>query len=250
MNYLASPPLLRGVRARRCPSTWDVVTDPAADAATRTSPPSGRASASSQRRDRAGDRVGHVPEELREVFEGNGVELAPGPGGRTLRLGPQSTYVTQPPYSMGARRPPRGLPHQGARSSPSSATPSPRTISRPPGPSRHRPRAVPDRAWRRCDDFNLYGARRGNHEVMTRGTFANVRLATAWRPGTEGGWTVPDGEQTSIYAAAMAYGRRACRSAARGQGVRLGILARLGGQGPAPARGALRHRRVFERIHR
>jgi aconitate hydratase len=56
-------------------------------------------------------------------------------------------------------------------------------------------------------DFNSYGARRGNHEVMMRGTFANVRLRNQLAPGTEGGVTVhlPDGEQTSIYDAAMRY---------------------------------------------
>jgi aconitate hydratase len=56
-------------------------------------------------------------------------------------------------------------------------------------------------------DFNSYGARRGNHEVMMRGTFANVRLRNQLAPGTEGGWTrhQPDGEQMSIYDASMAY---------------------------------------------
>jgi aconitate hydratase len=56
-------------------------------------------------------------------------------------------------------------------------------------------------------DFNSYGARRGNHEVMMRGTFANVRLRNRLAPGTEGGYTVhlPDGAQTSIYEAALAY---------------------------------------------
>ncbi len=55
--------------------------------------------------------------------------------------------------------------------------------------------------------FNSYGARRGNHEVMMRGTFANVRLRNQLAPGTEGGWTVhqPSGEQMSIFAAAMRY---------------------------------------------
>ncbi|MBI3062812.1 MAG: aconitate hydratase AcnA, partial [Deltaproteobacteria bacterium] len=56
-------------------------------------------------------------------------------------------------------------------------------------------------------DFNQYGARRGNHEVMMRGTFANVRLKNHLAPGTEGGWTVhlPDKKQMSIYDAAMQY---------------------------------------------
>jgi aconitate hydratase len=57
-------------------------------------------------------------------------------------------------------------------------------------------------------DFNSYGTRRGNHEVMVRGTFANVRLRNQLAPGTEGGFTVhlPDGEETTIYDAAERYG--------------------------------------------
>ena len=56
-------------------------------------------------------------------------------------------------------------------------------------------------------DFNSYGARRGNHEVMMRGTFANVRLRNLLAPGTEGGVTLhlPDGSETSVYEAAMQY---------------------------------------------
>ncbi len=56
-------------------------------------------------------------------------------------------------------------------------------------------------------DFNSYGARRGNHEVMMRGTFANIRLRNLLAPGTEGGWTIhqPAGEKMSIYDAAMKY---------------------------------------------
>ncbi|MDW8354180.1 MAG: aconitate hydratase AcnA [Bryobacterales bacterium] len=67
-------------------------------------------------------------------------------------------------------------------------------------------------------DFNSYGARRGNHEVMMRGTLANVRLRNLLVPGTEGGWTVhlPSGEKMWIYDAAMRYQR---------EGVPLMILA-------------------------
>ena len=56
-------------------------------------------------------------------------------------------------------------------------------------------------------DFNSYGSRRGNHEVMMRGTFANIRLRNLLAPGTEGGITLklPEGTQTSIYEAAMDY---------------------------------------------
>ena len=56
-------------------------------------------------------------------------------------------------------------------------------------------------------EFNSYGARRGNHEVMMRGTFANIRLRNQLAPGTEGGWTLhqPSGEKMAIYDAAMRY---------------------------------------------
>jgi aconitate hydratase len=56
-------------------------------------------------------------------------------------------------------------------------------------------------------EFNSYGARRGNHEVMVRGTFANIRLRNQLAPGTEGGWTLylPGGEKMSIYEAAVRY---------------------------------------------
>jgi aconitate hydratase len=56
-------------------------------------------------------------------------------------------------------------------------------------------------------DFNSYGSRRGNHEVMIRGTFANIRLRNQLAPGTEGGVTVklPEGEQMSIYDASRQY---------------------------------------------
>jgi aconitate hydratase len=67
-------------------------------------------------------------------------------------------------------------------------------------------------------DFNSYGARRGNHEVMVRGTLANIRLRNQLAPGTEGGWTIhqPSGEQMYIYDASMRY---------QGEGVPLLILA-------------------------
>ncbi len=61
-------------------------------------------------------------------------------------------------------------------------------------------------------DFNSYGSRRGNHEVMVRGTFANIRLKNMLVPGTEGNWTlhVPSGEKMSIFDAAMRYQQEQC----------------------------------------
>jgi aconitate hydratase len=67
-------------------------------------------------------------------------------------------------------------------------------------------------------EFNSYGSRRGNHEVMVRGTFANVRLRNQLVPGSEGTWTLhlPDGEETTIFEAAERY---------RAEGVPLVVLA-------------------------
>ena len=60
-------------------------------------------------------------------------------------------------------------------------------------------------------DFNSYGARRGNHEVMVRGTLANIRLRNQLAPGTEGGWTqhLPEGTQMYIYDASLLYDKEA-----------------------------------------
>jgi len=67
-------------------------------------------------------------------------------------------------------------------------------------------------------DFNSYGSRRGNHEVMMRGTFANIRLRNQLAPGTEGGWTKhqPSGEQMSIFDASLKY---------KGEGTPLVVIA-------------------------
>lgn len=61
-------------------------------------------------------------------------------------------------------------------------------------------------------DFNSYGSRRGNHEVMMRGTFANIRIRNEMAPGTEGGYTThyPSGQVQSIYDAAMQYQQEGC----------------------------------------
>jgi hypothetical protein len=95
-------------------------------------------------------------------------------------------------------------------------------------------------------DFNQYGTRRGNHEVMMRGTFANIRIKNQMLGGKEGGLTIhyPDATEMPIYDAAMKY---------RAEGVPLvvfagkeygtGLVARLGGQGHAPPRRPRRDRR-------
>ena len=82
-------------------------------------------------------------------------------------------------------------------------------------------------------DFNSYGSRRGNHEVMVRGTFANIRLRNRLAPGTEGGWTthLPSGEVMTIYDAAMRY---------QAEGVPLVVIA---GKSTAPAPAATGRRK-------
>ena len=95
-------------------------------------------------------------------------------------------------------------------------------------------------------DFNSYGSRRGNHEVMVRGTFANVRLKNKLAPGTEGGVTrhLPDGQGMSIFDASEKYRAEGIPLARhRRQGVRLGVVARLGREGAASARRRGGHRR-------
>ena len=99
-------------------------------------------------------------------------------------------------------------------------------------------------------DFNSYGSRRGNHEVMIRGTFANIRLRNQLAPGTEGGFTrdFTAGRRTvtTVYEASETYleaGHPAGRP--RRQGVRLRLVARLGRQGHRAARRQGRHRRVL-----
>ena len=104
--------------------------------------------------------------------------------------------------------------------SPSSAIRSRRTTSaRPARSSRpHRPATTCASAASPVEDFNSYGARRGNHEVMVRGTFANVRIRNLMVPGVEGGVTrhQPDGERMGIYDAAERY---------RAEGVPLVVIA-------------------------
>ena len=103
-------------------------------------------------------------------------------------------------------------------------------------------------------DFNSYGSRRGNHEVMIRGTFANIRLRNQLAPGTEGGVTRDftdggDGDVDLRGLRALPRRRHAAGRAVR-QGVRLRLLARLGRQGHRAARVKAVIAESYERIHR
>ena len=96
-------------------------------------------------------------------------------------------------------------------------------------------------------DFNSYGSRRGNHEVMIRGTFANIRLRNLLAPGTEGGFTrhLGSGERRHLRRRRSAMPPTASAGDPRRQGVRLGLVPGLGREGHRAARRAGRDRRVL-----
>ncbi|HEX6203713.1 MAG TPA: aconitate hydratase AcnA [Thermoanaerobaculia bacterium] len=150
--------------------------------------------------------------EYASVFDGderwNGL---PVPDGDTYRWDDESTYVKHPPYFEGMGREPEPVEDvRGARVlallgdsittdhiSPAGAI----KVSSPAGEYLVEHDVAPR-------DFNSYGSRRGNHEVMMRGTFANVRLRNRLVPDIEGGFTLhlPDGEPMSLFDAATKYG--------------------------------------------
>jgi len=143
------------------------------------------------------------------------------PAGERYAWDGNSTYIRRPPFFEGlSEAPPALTPIRGGRvlalfgDSITTDHISPAGDIDPASPAGHYLQALGvDRA-----DFNSYGSRRGNHEVMMRGTFANIRLKNQLVPGTEGGVTVhvPSGERLSIYDAAMRY---------RAEGVPLLVLA-------------------------
>jgi aconitate hydratase len=123
---------------------------------------------------------------------------------------PESTYIQKAPYFDGMTRQPDGIPViKGARvlaklgDSITTDHISPAGAIKADSPAG---KYLIERGVKPAD-FNSYGSRRGNHEVMMRGTFANIRLRNELAPGTEGGWTryQPDGNQMTIYDAAMQY---------------------------------------------
>ena len=221
-------------------------------ATTSTCATSGRAPPRSARRSRRRCAREQFAETYADVFTGDEAwRSLPVPEGELFAWEPDSTYVRQPPYFEGmTREPARGRRHRRrARASSGSATRSRPTTSRRParsGPTRRRASTCVEHGVER-KDFNSYGARRGNHEVMVRGTFANVRLRNLLVPGSEGTWTVhvPSGEEMTIFDASQRYlAEGTPHDRARRQGVRLGLVARLGGQGPEPARREGGDRRV------
>jgi aconitate hydratase len=157
-----------------------------------------------------------------EVFEGDRLwKQLPAPEGDLYRWDGASTYVKNPPYFDGMKKTPAAVQDiRGARvlavlgDSITTDHISPAGTIKADSPAGQYLIAHGVQP----KDFNSYGSRRGNHEVMMRGTFANVRLRNKLAPGTEGGWTrhLPGGEQMSIYDASMKY---------KDQGVPLVILA-------------------------
>jgi aconitate hydratase len=136
-----------------------------------------------------------------------------GAGGKTYAWEEGSTYVRLPPYFVGMDREPAAIADvEGARilallgDSITTDHISPAgSIARDSPAGRYLiEHGVEPR------DFNSYGARRGNHEVMVRGTFANIRLKNEMAEGKDGGWTklMPEGELMTIYEAAMKYQER------------------------------------------
>jgi aconitate hydratase len=132
-------------------------------------------------------------------------------GGRTYAWDAASTYIRNPPYFDGMTRevPPAAGDITGAR--PLAVLGDSITTDHI-SPAGNIKKATPAGRYLlehgvSAADFNSYGARRGNHEVMMRGTFANIRLRNEMAPGTEGGVTVhqPSGEAMFIFDAAMRY---------------------------------------------
>jgi aconitate hydratase len=135
------------------------------------------------------------------------------PTGETYAWDEQSTYVKNPPYFQGMTKAPPGIqPITGARVL---ALLGDSITTDHISPAGNIPASSPAGKWLIAHgvdkkDFNSYGARRGNHEVMMRGTFANIRLSNEMVPGTEGGLSTfePGGGPESIYDVAMAYQKK------------------------------------------
>jgi aconitate hydratase len=145
-----------------------------------------------------------------EVFEGDdNWNALQAPEGDRYSWDPESTYVRRPPYFEGMPadapegfeqiRGARAIAMLGDSATTDHISPAGAIKKDSPAGRYLLEHGVEPR------DFNSYGSRRGNHEVMMRGTFANIRLRNKLAPSTEGGFTKKDGEVTTIYDAAMEY---------------------------------------------
>ncbi|MFZ0664239.1 MAG: aconitate hydratase AcnA [Acidimicrobiales bacterium] len=213
LNYLASPPL---VVAYALSGTMDF--DPDNDPIAET--PDGRpvtlaelwpSDAEIVETVRASVTNAMYRERYSAVYDGDerwaGIDTSTGD---TYAWDPNSTYAKRPPYFDGMGMTPKPVTDvHGARVlailgdsvTTDHISPAGSIAANTPAA-----RYLEEHGVQRAD-FNSYGARRGNHEVMVRGTFANIRLKNLLAPGTEGGVTQhqPDGEQTSIFDASVRY---------------------------------------------
>ncbi|MFP5347527.1 MAG: aconitate hydratase [Actinomycetes bacterium] len=214
MNYLASPPLVIAY-ALAGTMDWDPDSEPIGK---------GDDGSDVYLRDIWPDaaEVAHVveasiskdmfTEDYSDVFKGDERwRSLPTPAGDTFEWDPESTYVRKPPYFEGMEREPAALQDiSGARvlaklgDSVTTDHISPAGAIKADSPAG---KYLTEHGVER-KDFNSYGSRRGNHEVMIRGTFANIRLRNQLLDNVQGGFTrdfTKGGEQTSIYDAAQSY---------------------------------------------
>jgi len=213
MNFLASPPLVIAYALAGTMNT-DLMTDPIGtgsdgqDVYLRDIWPSAQ---------EVEDVVGEVVQSemfsagYANVFDGDdnwrSLEI---PTADMFAWNNDSTYVRQPPYFDGMPREPEAL--RDIRQARVLALLGDSVTTDHISPAGNIKRDSPAGHWLtdqgvQPSDFNSYGSRRGNHEVMIRGTFANIRLRNALVPGVEGGVTrhLPDGEQMSIFDASQKY---------------------------------------------
>ncbi len=154
---------------------------------------------------------GQFRKEYAEVYTGNETwNAVPVSGGAAYDWDENSTYIQEPPFFIGMGENPPGVPVlSGARClallgdsvTTDHISPAGAIAADSPAGRYLQDKGVTPR------EFNSYGSRRGNDRVMTRGTFANVRVKNRLAPGTEGGWTTDllDGKVKSIYEAAVHY---------------------------------------------
>ena len=218
-NYLASPPLVVAY-ALAGRIDIDLTTEPLGEDATgapvylRDIWPSDEEVRSTVRASIRRDMFQH---EYEKAFEGDANwRTMPVPTGDMFVWDPQSTYIKRPPYfdhmvdpetSVQDLRGMRVLALLGDSITTDHISPAGSIGKDTPAGRYLIAQGVQPK------DFNSYGARRGNHEVMVRGTLANVRLRNQLAPGTEGGWTqhLPDGEQCTSTMLPSNTSRKACR---------------------------------------
>ena len=246
-------PRRRSSSPTRSRAGWTSTSRPSRSATTATArlctlPTSGPHRPRCRRRSRR-DRPRHVPRDLRRRLRGRrGVARAAGAHRRAVRVGghvdlrASSSLLRRHELDdpAGRRHRRRPLPRLGRRLGDDRPHLPRGSIKRDSPAGQYLVEHGVERK-----DFNSYGSRRGNHEVMVRGTFANVRLRNLLVPGSEGTWTshLPSGDEMTIFAAAERYlAEGTPHDRARGQGVRHRFVPRLGCQGAEPARREGGHR--------